>query len=666
MANRANRLTLHLRWFCAAGAAGGSILALGLLVPVVVRIPFMVTDSGAPLMAIAGVLAASLLCVLALVAPVFALGAWFDAARGWSDRGVARVYRIAGLGGGLGGALALGCLFLFFEGNALTGRGLGAAAVAFGVGLAGGALLDRLWEPRGAPSLVWLLAPVLAFGVAAVPRPAVEAPPAPSTAESVTPADHLAPPPGAPPRTVLLITLDTLRADHMGSYGYPRETTPNLDRLAEEGVVFDYMLAATSATVGSTATILTGLHPGCSGVVNQTRPLPQDALTLAERFRSAGYATVGAVSNGLLSEASGFDQGFDAFDNLAGGANADAYAPHLVARALELVDEAPADRPLFAWVHFIDPHTPYAAGEDVVAPFIGDELYSERPLRRVRLGTWRGVNAKKTLHRADPGGRNLEEGFVDARYDGDIVLMDRGVGDLLEGFRERGRLDDALVFVTADHGETLADHDTWYQHGLDVYDSTVRVPAIAWDPARLPAGLRVDTLVRHVDITPTLVRLSGLGAGAPTQGGDLLAEPSPSSAVTQSAWWDGLSQKLLPLERRRPIRALVQGDWKLVVQPHHELAEVRGPLSLIHAWRSSLIGQWQPHALFQRSVDPGEQHNRIEDEPERARAMRAALADFVAQASGPDCPLSDAARDTGPDEVSEELEERLRALGYLD
>ena len=286
---------------------------------------------------------------------------------------------------------------------------------------------------------------------------------------------------------MLIVTIDTLRADHVGAYGSKTARTPTLDRLAAEGLRAADAIAPAPITMPSHASLFTGLYPPSHGVRdNGTAALPDPVVTLAERLSGAGYTTHAFVSAVVFSRLYGLDAGFASYDDDLWGEDAprlfmirERPARRTADRFLEWFGGWKADRskPFFAWVHFFDPHQPLeAALED-------------------RVGA------------ASP-------------YDAEVTAADRATGRVIDALRAAGVLDDTIVIVTADHGESLGEHGE-ATHAIFVYDATVRVPLIVRHPATLPAGRVYDGPVRLVDVMPTVLGWLGIEGGAETQGVDL-------------------------------------------------------------------------------------------------------------------------------------------------
>jgi arylsulfatase A-like enzyme/predicted Zn-dependent protease len=308
---------------------------------------------------------------------------------------------------------------------------------------------------------------------------------------------------------VLLITLDTTRADHLGSYGYAAAETPRLDELAADGVLFENAMTPTAFTLPSHSSIMTGLYPPFHGVrLNGGAALADVQTTLAERLGEAGYRTGAVVGAFVLDQRWGLAQGFEVFDDqfdigsdqkldLAGVQRP---GNRVVDKGLAWLEQ-PDHRPFFAWLHFYDPHNPYDPPEPFRSRFEG-------------VGT-HGL------------------------YDGEIAFTDTQVGRLLDWLDHRGLIDETVVVVVGDHGESLGDHGE-KEHGFYIYDATIRVPLIIRVPGAVAGGARVAAPVRTIDILPTVLDLVGIEPPTPLHGESLvplMVDPrleGPSSAYSES------------------------------------------------------------------------------------------------------------------------------------
>jgi len=295
------------------------------------------------------------------------------------------------------------------------------------------------------------------------------------------------------PPNLLVVTIDTLRADHCSTYGYSRQTTPVLDRLAREGVQVEQAYAPMATTGPSHASMFTSLYPASLGYTRNGQVLDDAQLTLAERLRRARYRTAAAVSSFVLDRRFGFAQGFGTYDAAFEPGTAstrfstwegvevdsafDRRANATTDAALSWLGRRGRDRPFFLWVHYFDPHHPYVAPPPFDQRFPG----------------------------AGPG--TVAEAI--AQYDGEIAFTDQHLGRLIDAVDAEGLRERTLVVVTADHGEGLMQHGHM-GHGIHLYEEAVRVPLVFRWPGRLPAGTRLPGPAEHVDLVPTVLELIGL------------------------------------------------------------------------------------------------------------------------------------------------------------
>ena len=397
---------------------------------------------------------------------------------------------------------------------------------------------------------------------------------------------------------VLLITIDTLRADHLGCYGYGAARTPHIDQLAAQGVRCADAISAAPITMPSHSSIMTGLLPPAHGVRdNGAYALGDDNVTLAERLKAGGYVTQAFVSAIVLAKRYNLTQGFDGYDDDLWAEDSpklfmirDRPASRTADRALAWIDRwagSPERKPFFLWVHFFDPHQPYQAPPEDV------------------------------LQAATP-------------YDAEIASADRGVGRLLDALRARGVLDDTLVVLTADHGESLGEHGE-KTHALFIYDATVRVPLLFRYPRLFPAATVYSGSVRSIDIVPTVLAALGMPGGRETQGNDLVS------------WLRGRS---VPMDLPQYSESLLS-----------ELGFGMAPLQGVRLGGFKFIRAPRPE-LYDLRTDPGELHNLYAADREHAsrleRELDRALEDSTRHAH--------AARDNP---MSRESEDALRALGYV-
>ena len=372
-------------------------------------------------------------------------------------------------------------------------------------------------------------------------------------------------PRATPPRHLVLVTIDTLRADRLGCYGSTDVATPHLDRIAREGALFPEATVAAPLTRPSHVTMFTGLDPAEHGIRDNVSPsLSPDIPTLATILETAGFAGAAIVSAVVLSAQSGLDRGFATYSDRFDLGGDDARFLNSIQKrgdgpTAEAVAwlESPREGRLFLWLHLYDPHDPYEPPEPWASRYPG------RP------------------------------------YDGEVAFSDELVGRLDAALERRGLKDDTLLVVTSDHGEGLGEHGESV-HGFFVYQSTIRVPLLLRGRGIVP-GTRPAVTARSVDVAPTLLDLLGVAAppGARFTGRSLARALRGRGHVPEEAAY---AESLLPLLHYgwSDLRTLREGRWKYIQAPRPE--------------------------LYDLEEDPGELRNLAEAQPARAEAFRAALA----------------------------------------
>jgi len=351
------------------------------------------------------------------------------------------------------------------------------------------------------------------------------------------------------PRSVVLICLDTVRADHLGTYGYGRDTTPSIDALARRSVVFTRTSSTAGWTKPSVPSYLTGTYPMQHGVYegsahgddgDETDLLPDSALTLAEVFQARGYRTAAFVHNAQLRAGNGFEQGFDLYDE----GNMD--AREIRWRGLDWLDReraADPETPFFLYLHFLDAHWPYPAPEEWITKF-APAAETER---------FRG-DESKALYTAINSGEHAmtpsDQAALEALYDGALAYLDSQLGRLFEGLELRGLAADTVVCIVADHGEEFGEHGR-VGHGHGLWENLLHVPWVLHVPGTAPA--RNDARVSLIDLFPTLLAAAGLVPAADLEGVNRLASPRDERPI--------LAEHKAP---DRYFQALREGDEKLV------------------------------------------------------------------------------------------------------
>jgi arylsulfatase A-like enzyme/Tfp pilus assembly protein PilF len=395
---------------------------------------------------------------------------------------------------------------------------------------------------------------------------------------------------------ILIITIDTLRADRLGCYGFTLARTPAIDKLAGESVRFTDAISSAPITMPAHSSIFTGLFPPAHGVRdNGAYALGENAVTLAERLRDAGYTTHAFVSALVLNRRYNLNQGFETYDDDLWAEDdpklfmiRERQAPKTADRFLQWFGEWDRTRtkPFFTWIHFFDPHQPYR-------PSPSDAALAISP------------------------------------YDAEIAGVDRQIGRIVETLRAKGLLDNTLLIVTADHGESLGEHGE-KTHAIFVYDATVRVPLlIRYHPAFAPAVYSAP--VRSVDIVPTVLGILGLPGGDTTDGHDLGAairgkEPAPQLPQYSESLLSEVGFGMAPLF------AIRNDGYKYIRAPRPELYDLRN--------------------------DPRELQNLQSAQPRLAAKLDAELTQLMKDSSRH-------AVKAAANPMTRETEESLQALGYL-
>lgn len=341
---------------------------------------------------------------------------------------------------------------------------------------------------------------------------------------------------------LLVVLVDTLRADHLACYGYSRDTSPTIDGLAAEGILFEECLAPAPWTIASTATLLTGLEPFAHGFVRpEFAPLAPAAVTIAEVLRDRGYRTAGFSGNMLISELSGFDQGFSPLHTDVWGK-----APTLNAGAIPWLRENGPRGRFFLYMHYFDPHDPYDDPEGLWRSYAG--LAPGAPAGEERCRNGDIEEAFQSMRDGeDPGLTAADKVRLVDRYDGEIRFVDGEIGKLLAEVRALGLEDETVVVFTSDHGEQFFEHGGM-KHGSSLFREELHVPLVF----RVPGGRKGERRperVGLVDVFPTVLGLLGIDAPGPVDGRDVLGSPPDPGRLafseTSHGWatLDGLQKE---------------------------------------------------------------------------------------------------------------------------
>lgn len=450
------------------------------------------------------------------------------------------------------------------------------------------------------------------------------------------------------PTNLVFILIDTLRADHVGAYGYERPTTPNLDRFLERATVFTNSRSQASCTFPSVNSLLTSRHPlefigrGALPAKPDTkevttywqsgnRPaqfgIPEDIRAIPEILQDAGFHTLAVSASPIVRSAEsteatnrwgGFGRGFEIFDEECLNRKADC----VNRTALPLLLDRPTDRPFFAYLHYMDPHAPYGAPEAFGKPFSGK--YSGKPYieNGIPYPIEKLINRGKTHRITD-----ADLGHLIDLYDDGIAYFDHHFGQLVEFLESSGILQDTLVVIFSDHGESFLDHST-IAHCHSVFDSEVRVPLAFYVPGA-EDGQRLSLAAQNLDIVPTALSYLQVETPLPFAGRNLrnLIDGRASGAA---------AEEHLVFSAQRAWRSVNNRDRKLI----YDLAS-------------------GDYFFFDTTADPDEEHNLAQQEPGRLRTLSGPLLQHMLATEGSVDPQESL-------EQSQAIEDRLRALGYFD
>ncbi len=433
-----------------------------------------------------------------------------------------------------------------------------------------------------------------------------------------------------PPRRVFLITVDTLRADHLGWHGYPRDTSPHLDQWVKRGVVFDRAIVQWPKTGPSFASMFTSLYPHTTGLINRAdQTIPGDYVALPAWFQERGYRTAAVISNPILGPDLGWDRGFDHYEQTwVDQATLDAidhlpieqrpmafrhnvWADRVNELAEPLLASLAEEERLFVWLHYTDPHVPYLLQPGSENPFLGDEHYTGDEVVDLTGAEGRALGDHRELK------------YYVAQYDANVRVTDRAIGAMLDKIADLGMEAGSLFVLTADHGEELAEHGVPFEHGPVPYNSSVHVPlAIVGEPWA-EAGRRVERPVELIGLFPTLI--------------DLLGEPMPE--VLEGRSWTPLLSGAHQADTdpapvafadagayQRHLRSIQDDEWHLVLRPPNQ------------------EGEKVTMELYHLPSDPLQLNDVAEEFPDVKRRLARRLRNWIREAPPSINPHTDAAR----------------------
>ena len=442
---------------------------------------------------------------------------------------------------------------------------------------------------------------------------------------------------GGQKKNVVVLLVDTLRADKLKSYGNRRVKTNQVDEFVQESVLFENCQSNSNWTKPSCASTLTGLHPDSHKARGHSSRLAKSAKMVSEMFREKGFETGAFIANGYLATEFGFNRGWSKYVNyIRESKNTD--AENVFRDALQFIDDAKG-KPFFTYIQTIDPHVPYdPPAEDLK---LYDARSYEGPVSPRSTG-----NLLEEIKRKQVTLDSRDKRHLEALYDGEVTYHDRQFGKFIDDLKKRGVLDDTVFVMCADHGEEFFEHDS-VGHGHTLYQELLHVPLIVRAPGLVPKNARVLTSASLSDIVPTVLDGTGNERPANVEGKSLL---SGANGDVSNPFDASFSSFYSEADERNLQWAVRRGDWKL---------KMKGPAITY---------------LFNLKDDPEEKVDVDERYPMARRAMRIALGQFIGAPDKArwmngqikaDVVVKPEAKEEKNENIPEELKEQLRQLGYM-
>ena len=442
---------------------------------------------------------------------------------------------------------------------------------------------------------------------------------------------------------VIFIVIDTLRPDHLGCYGYTRDTSPHIDSLAKQGVLFKNTIAQAPWTKPSVASFFTSTLPSTHGVTWRGRnsTLPTSMLTLAEILKQNGYKTAAFSDNPHINSFNGFDQGFDTFieNNHFLRGNAEPLTNKMIGWLKQHSGEKH-----FTYIHYLDPHDPYQAPGTYCDMFINKKEMNVR--KAVKTGNAYFLNGESVLDkRMKSNGKSLlpqdyplptpitisekELNYLISLYDGEIRYVDYHLGRLMAALRDLKTFDKTAIVITSDHGEEFLEHGI-FRHGYHLYDEIIKVPLIIVLPHSDKTPLEIKTPVNLIDLMPTILNLLAIPLPSGMQGKSLISlinkgKRAVSPSVSETSWKGARAQSLRLT------------GWKYINDIRNERFE-----------------------LFNLDEDPGEKNNLHLKKPKRVEELSHLLSNIISKTY----PVTGKPKRKNIQPKKEERD-KLKSLGYI-
>ena len=473
------------------------------------------------------------------------------------------------------------------------------------------------------------------------------------------------PDPKLPPQHVILVVFDALRADHLGCYGYNRNTSPFLDKLAEEGVLFEQAYSNSSYTRESVSSFLMGLYPSRTAWSGGWEASPDpDIEILPDLFRKAGYHTA-LFSNTLMLNHPDFHTRFDDYQCFMHFAGLSGIGPQLTERAVSFIREN-KDKKTFMYLHYFDPHSPYEPPDEIYRRF-AKKLYPDKLTLHDHI---RDNFVQLIKSGFGPGNPDFED-FV-LRYDAEIAYEDDSLRSLFDQLSSMGALENSVIIFTSDHGEEFLEHG-FLEHAWKLYPESIHVPLIFWSPRRFKPA-RIANRTELTALLPTLMKISHIN----------LPKDRPCDGLSLFTIEDGkwvsppynkpiISELLVGM--RNIVRSVIKDNFQYIAAPKYMT-----PAEMSSVWNTAndvryeylrgkrafpdLWGPLEYEALFDLNADPSAMNNIIEENQNIKEAQVLHLENYRKE-----CPeqLSDAVKAArSPETLTREMRDTLESLGYLD
>jgi arylsulfatase A-like enzyme len=453
---------------------------------------------------------------------------------------------------------------------------------------------------------------------------------------------------------LVLVVVDTLRADHLGFHGNTRETSPFLDSIAEQSVVFERAYSPSAFTRESIASLLTGRLPSRSGSVGWYAAPSDEVPSLGTSYQAAGYRT-GFFTATIMLGNPRYSKGSTDVAQIVSKGGQSGSSHQLTARTLQFVKECNGD-PFMAYVHYFDPHGPYNPPEELQRKFT-DRIFPKP------LGLYSDLRPRVPEYVEGgfgPGNAYFEDMVI--RYDAELLDTDFAIKALFDGLRELNVADETMVVITSDHGEEFLDHG-FVEHAWTLYEESIHVPLLFWAPGSL-APARMPSPVSLVDIAPSVTGLQGISRGGfPTEGESLFDAAGLPIDSNRTVFSE------LLIHHRNVVRSVVQGDWKLIQarrwlspaersviaqgERKHELAAIENPFDV-----------WAPvirEELFNIAQDPGELKDLSETAVAELQQLRAVFVEFEEQVKAH--PVAQQGF-SDEEEIDEDTRKMIEDIGY--